>query len=438
MRTSLDQILEAALGAIEPGRCLHQLLTLDQSELTTPSATFDLRDFRKVWLLAVGKASIPMAMALEEILASYLEEGQAVAPRSDQGLLFKTKVWQASHPEPDQAGLEAAAGILEWLQQELEERDLLVLALSGGGSALFPAPLPGISLEDKQKVTHELLRSGATIHEMNALRKHLSRVKGGRLLDFTRGARVLVLALSDVAGDDFSSIASGPASPDPTTRQDCLEILERYHLRSSLPPSVTNSLNLEQGSETPKPGDPRFSRVSHCLVANNHTALAGAAEKAARLGYTPLILSSSLSGECHSTAANLAAIAREVVHYSSPVAPPCCLLSGGECTLRVRGEGKGGRNQEMALEFSRHIEDWNAPLLFASVGSDGIDGPTDAAGAVVDPKTLRRAAALGLDPRAYLARNDSYHFFQRLEDLILTGPTQTNVMDLQILLIGTE
>ena len=439
MRTALERIQQAALKAVDPRQRLLELLERRQGEFETPLGTIDLNEFRRIWLLAIGKAALPMASALEELLGPWLTQGHLVAPHGSLGSLSKTHIWPAGHPEPDSAGVKAASAILEWLQREMKSEDLLVLALSGGGSALFPAPVTGISLADKQIVTRVLLRSGASIQEINTLRKHLSRSKGGRLLEAVNGARVLMLAVSDVVGDDLSSIASGPVSPDPYTFRDCLAIIQRYNLAGSLPQSVRE--HLERGTlglvpETLEANDPRFERVMSLIVANNRLALEAAAEEAALLGYLPVILTSSLTGDNREAAAFLASLAREVVAHGSPVPAPCCLLSGGECTVVVRGTGQGGRNQDLALAFSRLIADWKTPLLFASLGTDGIDGPTEAAGARVGPDTLRRAREQGLDPADFLRNYDSFHFFEQLGDLIVTGSTQTNVMDIQILLIG--
>ena len=439
MQTALERIQQAALKAVDPRECLRESFERRQEEFETPLGTIHLTEFRKIWLLAVGKAALPMASALEDLLGPWLTRGHAVTPHGSRGSLSKTDIWPAGHPEPDSAGVKAANAILEWLQLEINSEDLLVLALSGGGSALFPAPVTGISLADKQIVTRVLLRSGASIQEINTLRKHLSRSKGGRLLEAVNGARVLMLAVSDVVGDDFSSIASGPVSPDPSTYRDCLAIIQRYNLADSLPNSVRGHLergNVGQVAETLESTDPRFDRVESLIVANNRLALEAAAEEAAALGYSPLILTSSLTGDTRGAATFLASLAREVVAHGSPLPAPCCLLSGGECTVVVQGTGLGGRNQDMALAFSRLIADWKTPLLFASLGTDGIDGPTEAAGAQVRPDTIRRARELGLDPADFLLNFDSFHFFEQLGDLIVTGNTQTNVMDIQILLIG--
>jgi hydroxypyruvate reductase len=314
----------------------------------------------------------------------------------------------------------------------------VVGVLSGGGSALLPCPVEGVSLEEKRKTTELLLASGATIQEVNAVRKHLSRIKGGQMARLAQPARLLVLVLSDVVGDDLSTIASGPAAPDPATYPECLEILDRYGLREAVPLSVR--AHLEKGAlgeipETPKPGDPVFARVHHLIVGNNLLALRGARQKAASLGYETLLLSSMIQGEAREVAKVHGAIAREIVRTAHPVTPPCCILSGGETTVTVRGRGLGGRNQEFALSAAVAIADLPQTVVLSG-GTDGKDGPTDAAGAIVDGTTVVRARGSGLDPLRSLAENDSYRFLERVGDLLRTGPTGTNVMDLHLLLVG--
>ncbi|HUG44549.1 MAG TPA: DUF4147 domain-containing protein, partial [Acidobacteriota bacterium] len=307
--------------------------------------------------------------------------------------------------------------------------------LSGGGSALLVSPADGITLEDKKAATSALIRCGARIQEINAVRKHLSRVKGGRLLDYARECRVLTLILSDVVGDDIPSIASGPTSPDPSTFQDCREIVRRYDLSSKLPEPVLKLIEAGEG-ESPKPGDARFERVSNHIVAGNIQALEAAARQARKLGYRPLVLSSSLEGDTAAAAGFHVAILREILASENPVARPCCLISGGETTVEVKGDGKGGRNMEFVLWCARWVDGWSGAFVVASLGSDGNDGPTDAAGAAAFPDTVERARGQGLTADDFLERNDSYHFFKALDDLIVTGPTRTNVMDLRFVLVG--
>ena len=439
----LELVYRAALAAVDPVQTVRDSLSLDGEVLRAGDRTYRLRDFRKVFLAGAGKAAVPMAAAVEQILGGRLSRGLVVVKYGHGGVLDKTRVLEAGHPEPDENGVAAASRILEFLDRNLTPRDLLLVLLSGGGSALTPCPVPGITLSDKQAATSVLLNSGATIHEINAIRKHLSRFKGGRLLRHTHGAQVVSLLLSDVVGDDLSSIASGPTAPDPTRFEDCLGILSQYGIRTAVPDPVLRVLEdgaaggLDAPGETPKEDDPAFEKVQNRVVGSNILALKAAAAEARRLGFAPLILSSSIYGNTEDVAKVHVGIAREVLRSSLPVAPPCCIISGGETTVRVTGSGKGGRNQEFALWCAREMESWgDEPVLIASIGSDGNDGPTDAAGAWATPETAPRSRSLGLDPESYLDDNDSYHFFDKLGDLIVTGPTQTNVMDLRFILVG--
>ena len=313
----------------------------------------------------------------------------------------------------------------------------MLCLISGGGSALWPAPAEGVTLAEKQDVTASLLRGGATIRELNAVRKHLSRLKGGQLARWASPARLVSLIMSDVIGDPLDFIASGPTAPDTTSFADAVRIIEKYGV--TLPHGVQE--RLERGSrgeiaETPKPGDPVFERARNYIIANNRLVVDTARETARKRGFHTLVLSSVLEGESKEVGRFFAAIAREAGRTGDPVGPPSCVLAAGETTVTVRGDGVGGRNQEMALAWAMAMEDWDRPTCFASVATDGTDGPTDAAGGIVDPETIGRARKADLDPSDYLARNDSFCFLERTGDLIMTGPTQTNLMDLQVLLAG--
>jgi len=439
----LELVYRQALAAVDPGRAVRDSLSLDREALRVGDRTYPLKEFRRVFLAGAGKAAVPMAAAVEQILGDRLSRGLVVVKYGHGGNLDKTRVLEAGHPEPDENGVAAASEILEFLDRNLTSKDLLLVLISGGGSALTPCPVSGITLSDKQATTSVLLKSGATIHEINAIRKHLSRFKGGRLLRHTHDAQVISLLLSDVVGDDLSSIASGPTAPDPTRFEDCLGILRHYGIQAAVPGSVLQYLQESGGGdgaprETLKEDDPAFRNVQNRVVGSNILALKAAAAEAGRLGFAPLILSSSIYGNTEDVAKVHVGIAREVLQSSLPVAPPCCIISGGETTVRVTGSGKGGRNQEFALWCAREMETWgDDPVLIGSIGSDGNDGPTDAAGAWATPETARRSRSLGLDPDSYLNDNDSYHFFKTLGDLILTGPTQTNVMDLRFILVGS-
>ncbi len=378
-----------------------------------------------------------MAAAVEAILGGRVTGGLVVVKYGHAAPLRRIGLIEANHPLPDAAGERGAGQMLDLLRGATGD-DLVVCLLSGGGSALLPAPVPGVSLEDKIAVTGLLLRSGATIQEINAVRKHLSRVKGGRLAQAASGARVVALILSDVLGDPLDAIASGPAAPDPTTFEDALAVVRRYQLDDRLPASVLG--HLRRGAEgrereTPKPDDPVFRRVQTVVVGNNEQAVAAAAARAKRLGYRTLVLTTFLEGEAREAARVFCSVARSVTSRQAPLVPPACLLAGGETTVTVRGQGRGGRCQEFALSAARLIAGW-PDVVVAGFGTDGTDGPTDAAGALVDGETAARARSLGLDPAGALADNDSYTFFHSLGDLLVTGPTRTNVNDVYLALIG--
>lgn len=446
LKETLDSIARSALSAVDPFRAVGRFVRMEGRSLCVDGREYPIDRFRRIFLIGAGKAGVPMAKAVEDILGDRLEKGLVVVRRGgDLSGLEKTEVLESSHPVPDEAGVRASEKLISFLDSRIRTEDLLLVLISGGGSALLPAPVPQISLQEKQQTTRALLLSGASIHDMNTIRKHLSRLKGGRFLEHTRGCLVHSLILSDVVGDDLATIASGPTAPDPTTFDDCLEILSNYGIRDEVPPRVLEYLGsgasggIFQGQkvgETLKPGDERFDRVTNTIIASNVHALQAAAAKAEETGYRPLILSSSLTGSAAAVADFLLAIAREIVKTGNPAPPPCCIISGGETTVKVTGSGTGGRNQELVLHFLHRMSNWGERgLLFASIGSDGIDGPTDAAGAWVCPADARRAREKGLSIPDFLADNDSYHFFQKLGNLIITGETRTNVMDFQILLV---
>jgi hydroxypyruvate reductase len=343
------------------------------------------------------------------------------------------EVVEAGHPVPDSAGREAAKRMLA-LVRGLTPDDLVLSLISGGGSSLFALPADGITLADKQAVTRALLKSGAPISEINCVRKHLSAVKGGRLALAAQPAKTVSLIISDVPGDDPAVVASGPTMPDPTTREDAAAILAKYAI--ALPDSVRRWLASTE-SETPKPGHPAFARVENTVIAAAKLSLAAAAAAAEAAGYRTRVLGDALEGEARDVARDHAALAIRCLHESSPLAPPCILLSGGETTVTVKGSGRGGRNAEFLLALALALD--GAPDVHAiACDTDGIDGTEDNAGAVIGPGTLGRAKALGLDPQAMLAENDAYGFFRTLGDLVTTGPTRTNVNDFRAVLIGAK
>jgi hydroxypyruvate reductase len=430
-RNDLEAIFRAGLAAVEPEAAVHRHVKRRGSELQLGSRIVDLDAVRHVYVVGAGKGTAPMAKALEELLEDRIREG-AISVKYGHGLpLRKVQVLEAAHPVPDEAGVAAAQRLLE-VAEKAGEGDLVLAAFSGGGSALMPAPVPPLTLEEKQDVTRLLLACGASIQEINAIRKHLSRIKGGGLARAAHPARTFSLILSDVIGDPLDVIASGPTAPDPTTFQDCLDILDRYGLLDQAPPRVVSILREGRDGrrpETPKPGAPVFHRVENLIVGNNLMALLAAKEEAERLGYRALVLTSRLEGEAREAAKAVAAIAKECAATGRPVSPPACLLFGGETTVTLRGDGKGGRNQELALACALALEGWDR-ICVLSAGTDGTDGPTDAAGAFADGTTAAEARRLGIKPRDYLDRNDAYGFFERTGGLLRTGPTRTNVMDL--------
>jgi len=395
-------------------------------------ALFHAESFRKLIVIGFGKASCPMARACEQYLDDRIDGGVVVTKYGHSRAtspLNKIRVYEAAHPLPDENGVAATQEIIK-LAREADEGTLIVCLISGGGSALLVAPQE-ITLQEKQRITDLLLKSGATITEVNAVRKHLSKVKGGRLAEIAHPARIVSLIMSDVIGDRLDVIASGPTSPDQSTYADALRVIEKYRLIGGVPASVLRVLkNGKAGllAETPKEGSPVFQRVENSVIANNRLALQAAKQKAEELGFRAEILSDAVQGEAREVARWLA----ERVS-GSDLPRPFCLISGGETTVTVKGNGLGGRNMELALAFAREIEGV-AGITFLSAGTDGTDGPTDAAGAVVEGHTAGRARDLGLDAKAYLDNNDSYTFFQKTGDLLVTGPTGTNVMDIQIII----
>ncbi len=437
LREQARRVFDAAVAAVDPGEVVRRSLRAGRSALSVGGARLPLRPRGRLLALAVGKAAVPMLAAAERLLGARLSAGLAVTKHGHGEALARSRVIEAGHPVPDEAGL-AASREVELLLAGLSPDDLLLVLVSGGGSALLPAPVEGITLGEKQAVTSLLLASGADIGEMNCVRKHLSRLKGGGLARSAAPARVATIILTDVGGDPLDGIAAGPTVPDPTTFGDALAVLQRRAILDRVPAAVRQ--RLEAGArgelaETPKAGDPLFAGAVHLLAGTNRVAVAAAARAARRLGFRPLVLTTSVTGEAREVAAVLAAMAREARQSGQPLRPPCCLLSGGEPTVTLRGQGKGGRNQELALAAALGLDGLPGVALL-SCGTDGTDGPTDAAGAVCDGSTLARARALGLDPRKHLAENDAYPFFAALGDLVITGPTRTNVMDLHVVLVG--
>jgi hydroxypyruvate reductase len=435
-REHLESIFRAGLEAVDPMEAVAGAVSRDGGGLLVSGRSYRLEDYERIFVIGAGKAGAPMAAAMEEILGDRLTTGRITVKYGHTVPLEKVETKEAGHPIPDEAGIAGAEEIAR-ISNQAGERDLVFCLISGGGSALLVSPAEGITLQQKQAVTSELLACGASIEEINTVRKHLSRVKGGQLARACWPATVVTLILSDVVGDPLDVIASGPTVPDSSTFGECLEIVSRYELAGRLPASVMQ--RIEAGAkgdlpETPKEGEKIFERVQNEIVGNSLSAVLAASRKAESLGYTPLILSTRIEGETREVAHVHAAIFREVLATGFPLAPPACILSGGETTVTLRGKGKGGRNQEFSLAVALHIQGEDR-IFFLSGGTDGTDGPTDAAGAFADGTTVERARALNLEAVRTLDENDSYPFFDALGDLLITGPTNTNVMDLRICLI---
>jgi len=437
MKHDADRIFKSAIRAVDPGAAIRRTCKRDDNLLHIGDRTYDLSGFEDVYIIGAGKAGAPMALALEELLGDRVTDGVVCVKYGHSESTRFTRIMEGGHPVPDENGVTAARKILDTARRA-GERDLVLCVLSGGGSALAPLPVSGITLEEKQEATRVLLASGATIHEINTIRKHISDFKGGNLAEAVYPARLVSLILSDVVGDDLDVIASGPTVPDSSTYEECQRILDRREIADSIPESIrAHILRGVRGRvpETPKPGDPVFLGTQNLVVGCNRDAVLAAASEARRLGYEALILSTRIEGEAKEVARVLAAVAKEIVESGNPIAPPACILSGGETTVTLKGHGLGGRNTEFVLASAMELAGWNS-VVTVSVGTDGTDGPTDAAGAVCDGLTVRRAREKGLNPESYLSNNDSFHFFEQLGGLIRTGPTKTNVMDVRFSLVG--
>lgn len=438
LRLDALDILEAAVNAVDPGEAVRRSLSVKGTHLTIRGAEWDLDRFEGIHVIGGGKACGAMAEAVEEILGDWISSGTVNVLKGTESRhdLDRISLNGVSHPIPDVDSVAAVQRMMDTLDG-VGASDLVIVLISGGGSSLLTYPAKGISLEDIQDVTQKLLMSGATIGELNTVRKHLSAVKGGRLAQRSQGAAVISLILSDVVGDPLDTIASGPTAPDETTFGDARTVLERFGLWEGAPRTVRK--RLEEGAkgkirETPKPDDPVFQRVRNFVIGSNLVAAQAAVERAGALGYNVELVSTEVEGEAREVGRSFAEAAIAVTRHGLPVGAPAVLVAGGETTVSVTGVGVGGRNMEVALAALEGIE--GMASVVAALATDGIDGPTVAAGAMVDGSTLVRARARGLDPSKYLSENDSYTFFQRLGDAFITGPTGTNVNDLTIILVA--
>jgi hydroxypyruvate reductase len=439
-RDDLREIYMAAIESVNPSTALKNYLRREDDRLILSGgegeSVFQLTDYNRILVVGAGKATAPMASALEDILGDRISRGAIVVKYGHTHPLRIIELMEGAHPVPDEAGARGTVKLTEILE-EAGEDDLVISLISGGGSALMPSPPDPVTLEDKMTTTDLLLKSGAGIHEMNAVRKHLSRTKGGNCARLAYPATVINCMISDVVGDAMDVIASGPFVPDTSTFKDVEKIIRNYGLREKVPDGVIK--RIEEGiqgkhHENPRSGDPVFEKVYNRIIASNIIACRAAANRADELGYTPCILSSMIQGDTAAAARFHSEIALEVKTNGHPVTPPGCLISGGETTVVVKGNGKGGRNTEFALHAARYLKGEKG-ILAASVGTDGNDGPTDAAGALADETTLFKAKEKGLDPEKFAVSNDSYTFFSSLDDLIMTGPTNTNVMDIRIFIM---
>jgi glycerate-2-kinase len=428
--------LEAAIKAADPKSIIKSKVKLKGSVLHVNGYTFDLKKFKNIYVIGGGKASGSMAEALEEVLGEKITSGLVNVPKDDKHQTSKIRLHKASHPIPDESGVEGTRKMLE-IAEKANKNDLIICLISGGGSSLMPMPRGEVPIADKRQITEDLLKCGATINEINTVRKHISEFKGGWLAKKAYPATILNLILSDVLGDPLDFIASGPTVPDSTTFSDAIKVLKKYGLWNKTPTSIKKVLtNGEKGliPETPKANDEVFKKVFNVVIGNNRTASMAACESLKVEGLNTLLLTSLLEGEARHVGTMLASLALEIVASGKPVKKPAGIVAGGETTVTVTGKGKGGRNQEIALAASQKIRGLDS-VAIASLSTDGVDGPTDAAGAIADGKTIARAEALGLKAEEFLADNNSYNFFSKLGDLIFTGPTGTNVNDVSVIIV---
>lgn len=437
LRRDAMDILSTAVEAVDSGEAIRRNLVIDDGELRINGVALDLDRYSNVYVIGGGKAGGSMAEAIEELLGDRVTTGilNVLKGTESDYHLEKIRLNGASHPTPGKDGVRGVEEMLT-LMKGAGEEDLFIVLISGGGSSLMTYPARDISLSEIRSLTERLLRSGATINELNAVRKHLSAIKGGLMAKSAHPATVLSLILSDVVGDPLDTIASGPTCPDHTTFEDAIGVLKKRGIWYETSPSVRR--HLEKGlvgeiEETPKVGDMIFDRVHNVVIGSNLTAARAAQRRAEELGYHCLLWSTSVEGEAKDVGMALADIAKEIVAVDAPVKRPAALIAGGETTVTVTGKGVGGRNQELALGASIEVSGFD--VVVAALATDGIDGPTDAAGAIVDGSTLNRAEMMNMDALQLLADNDSYTFFSRLGDALLTGPTGTNVNDLTLILV---
>lgn len=454
----LEEIFLAGVKSVDPYLLIKRHMRVENEILTIeiPGNRYsvNLAIFKNVFVFGAGKAAAPMARAIEEVLGNRIDDGIIAVKKGYTTDLEKIKIIEAGHPVPDLESIRAAEMIIE-LSGQANKETLILGLISGGGSSLLAHPFEiknshlslKLTLEELKETTSLLLASGANINEMNCIRKHLSSIKGGRLARLMHPATQINMILSDVPGDRLDTIASGLTTWDETTYEDAIAILKKYSIDKKVPEATQRILEAGKRGlipETPKKNDPAFLKVKNLIIGTNYTALLGAAEKARELGYNTTTLSSWITGEARVVSKVLAGIAKDASRYELLVKKPSCIIGGGETTVTLSGDGKGGRNQELALSFLLELETFNETsredsgekgIYMLSASTDGSDGPTDAAGAMVSGKILKKSRELRLDPEAYLRRNDSYTFFERAGGLFKTGPTNTNVCDIQIIIV---
>lgn len=441
IRSDAREIFKGCLTAVDPYKAVRRFVNLEGDGLVVgmegeSKTELDMTKFDRISLVGAGKATAPMARAIEELFGERIKKGMINLKYGFTEKLAFTEIIEAGHPVPDENGVKGAGKILDFLKSA-GEKDLIFSLISGGGSSLLPQPAGDITLSEKQELTQSLLACGASIDEMNAVRKHISSSKGGHMARAAFPATIVNLMLSDVVGDKMDVIASGPFVPDSSTFKDVWEIFMKYDLKG-VPAVIYEHVKAGlkgQIPETPKENERIFDRVFNFIVGSNMLALEAASAKAKDLGYETLILSSMVEGETREVARVHSAMAKEIVKTGRPTPPPACIISGGETTVTIRGKGLGGRNQEFCLAACLDLVELPPRVVILSGGTDGNDGPTDAAGALVDPLTVTRGKDAGMEAAEFLDRNDAYHFFEKTKDLLMTGPTNTNVMDVRLVLV---
>jgi glycerate 2-kinase len=438
LKDGLFQIIDSAIKSVKPDQLIPRKVILEGGYLVIDSSKFDLNRFEKIYVVGTGKASATMAFELEKLIGTKICNGIVSTKYGHSTPCNKIRIIESGHPVLDENGLRAGDEILK-LVSEADENDLVICLLSGGGSSLLEKLPDEITLSELQIVFRALLKCGANIEEMNIVRRHLSKIKGGLLAEAIYPATSVSLILSDVINDPLEAISGGVTSPDPSTFQDALNIIAKYKIKDQIPENVLKYISMgTQGriSETIKTGNKIFEKVTNIILGNNKEALIIAKEKAESLGFNVLIHSDNIQGEARDIGKLAANIAKEIFKKNLPISKPACVLIGGETTVKIVGAGKGGRNQELVLSAMIEMNDSEFNYIIASCGTDGTDGPTDAAGAIASKEIWQRSKELDISPLPFLQNNDSYTFFEKTGGLIITGPTGTNVMDIIIILVN--